>query len=142
MSELERQADVEEAELDRLLRIGKPIYTNDQIRDIVRGALDHWQATQPLQVAAAMEYIRTRKEAAEGNKTHRTGEGEHILGAFPQVLANVLAAALNDANWMHTNPRAIGIVFDEFQVGRFAHWEGRGQGGAGSRVTLNSADKD
>jgi len=115
--------------------------SNADLRDMIRYVIQAWARHNPHEVSAAKAYL-AQKKAAQSDRTGRTGLGEHVIGAFPAKVSMAMTLALGDADWMHNNPAALGILFDEFQIGRLAEWTGTGREGAGSHsLTLNEADK-
>lgn len=136
LSEEELDAWVEEG---RIPLVGLSSW---QLRLTIRRCLDDWARERPREIPLAMQYLKRMRDKTS-DRTHKTQLGEHVLGAFPAFVASRMAVMLKDPNWMHSNPEAIGILFDEFEVGRLANWEGTQREGAGAnRLSLNSADKE
>ena len=132
-----------ERDLDWLIGLHRPVLSDKQIRELIQQALLKWSTERPHEAAAVLKHLpRCKTEYNASNKSAKTGLGEHFLGMFPEYVLTLLASPLyfNDPNWLTNNKKALGILFDEFEIGRFAYWEGSGRTGAGSRLNLNSAD--
>ena len=118
-----------------MLMMARPILTIEQQDMLVQGILADWKRMYPQEVGPCLEYARKLKAQFAQNPTGKTKHG-HILGAFPQYVADRISTMLNDPNWMTNNPKIIGMVFKYFEVGRVAYWRSGGGGATSGRITL------